>query len=66
MGHRWGETADDGRLTPLMSSRRGSVKVRAYVVKKIVTRHDGTITVASTEGVGTTVTVCLPVPKSRA
>jgi signal transduction histidine kinase len=31
-----------------------------YVVQEIVTRHGGTITVASTEGAGATFTVCLP------
>jgi signal transduction histidine kinase len=40
--------------------------VGLYVVKKIVTRHGGRITVASTEGSGTTVTVYLPMPKPRA
>ena len=40
--------------------------VGLYVVKKIVTRHGGRITVASTEGSGTTVTICLPMPKPRA
>jgi signal transduction histidine kinase len=31
-----------------------------YVVKEIVTRHKGTINVASVEGEGTTFTICLP------
>ena len=37
-----------------------------YVVKEILTRHDGSISVESSEGEGSTFTVCLPVLRSSA
>jgi PAS domain S-box-containing protein len=36
-----------------------------YVVKEIMTLHDGMITVASTEGAGSTFTICLPLLDDR-
>lgn len=35
-----------------------------YVVKSVIDRHNGTVAVKSAEGVGTTVTITLPVPKT--
>jgi PAS domain S-box-containing protein len=37
-----------------------------YVVKEIVTLHSGTITVTSTEGIGSIFTICLPLAHSPA
>lgn len=35
-----------------------------YVVKSVIDRHNGTVAVKSAEGVGTTVTIAIPVPKT--
>jgi signal transduction histidine kinase len=46
-------------VNPLQPSGLG---VGLYVARAIVMRHDGTITVESVEGQGSTFTICLPLP----
>ena len=48
------------RATQADSAGIGGLGIGLYVVKEIVTLHSGTITVTSTEGVGSTFTICLP------
>lgn len=48
------------RASNVQEHRISGIGVGLYVVHEIVTLHDGTISVESTEGVGTTFTVFLP------
>lgn len=46
---------------PLYSTKGFGVGLGLFIAKQIVDRHQGSITIESREGLGTTVTLCLPV-----
>lgn len=53
-----------GKLDPMHTTQSG-MGLGLFVVKKIVTMHEGTIIVSSKEGVGTTITITLPIKPIR-
>ncbi len=53
------------RVTRTSDKHVSGLGIGLYVVKEIVAHHGGTITVESTEGVGSTFTVHLPLPKAE-
>jgi PAS domain S-box-containing protein len=54
------------RATQADTGGIGGLGIGLYVVKELVMLHGGTITVTSTEGVGSTFTICLPLAFSAA
>jgi two-component system sensor histidine kinase HydH len=56
----------DGLFEPLVSHKRGGLGIGLALARQIVERYQGTISIASKQGLGTTVTIELPRGKTGA